>query len=179
MSMLTPEQQKTRTERTLQKRTIWESREVMYTAYRDRRAFKSWTDEVFADYIEGATRPLDDGRVKLKCDPVIEETFYQSRRDLDTSKVLQGLGGKYVLLVGDYDGALREYLKLVYNHQGSANWIATAHMGRARSFEAQERQAEAIAELEKIRAKFGATSAFGLQAGNMIDRLRLDRGARD
>jgi TolA-binding protein len=97
----------------------------------------------------------------------------------DDWSIAQNIIAESHQLMGDYDGALREYLKLVYNHQGSANWIATAHMGRARSFEAQERQAEAIAELEKIRAKFGATSAFGLQAGNMIDRLRLDRGARD
>ncbi len=105
MALLTPEEQKTRSERTLQKRTIWESRDIMYTAYRDRRAFKSWTDEVFTDYIEGATRPLGDGRVELKCDPVIEENFYQNRRELDTSKVLRGLGGEYILLVGDYRGA--------------------------------------------------------------------------
>ncbi len=66
MMLLTPEEQKERIERTLQKRSVWESREVMYTAYRDRRAFRAWTDEVFADYIEGATRPLDDGRIELK-----------------------------------------------------------------------------------------------------------------
>ena len=62
MALLSPEEQKLRIKRTLQKRSIWESREVMYAAYRDRRAFKSWTDEVFADYIEGGTRLLDDGR---------------------------------------------------------------------------------------------------------------------
>ena len=105
MMLLTPEEQKTRSQRTLQKRSIWESRKIMYTAYRDRRAFRAWTDEVFADYIEGATRPLDDGRVELKCHPQVEENFYQNRRELDTSKVLRGLGGEYLLLVGDYKGA--------------------------------------------------------------------------
>jgi len=60
---------------------------------------------VFADYIEGNTRPLDDGRVELKCKPVVEETFYESRAELDTSQVLNGLGGEYVLLVGAYKGA--------------------------------------------------------------------------
>lgn len=105
MELLTPEEQKERIERTLRKRSIWESREVMYTAYRDRRVFKPWTDEVFADYIDGATRPLGDGRVELKCLPLVEENFYQNRRELDTSVVLRGLGGEYLLLVGDYDGA--------------------------------------------------------------------------
>lgn len=105
MALLSPEEQKLRIERTLQKRTIWESRDVMYEAYRDRRVFKPWTDEVFTDYIDGATRPLGDGRVELKCNPVVEENFYANRRHLDTSQVLVGLGGEYVLLVGAYDGA--------------------------------------------------------------------------
>ena len=105
MALLSPEEQKLRIKRTLQKRSIWESREVMHAAYRDRRAFKSWTDEVFADYIEGGTRLLDDGRAELKCDPVVEESFYEARRELDTSQVLRGLGGEYILLVGDYKGA--------------------------------------------------------------------------
>ena len=105
MALLSPDEQKLRAQRTLQKRTIWESREVMYEAYRDRRAFKAWTDEVFGDYIEGNTRLLEDGRVELKCNPVVEETFYESRAELDTSQVLHGLGGEYILLVGDYKGA--------------------------------------------------------------------------
>ncbi len=105
MAMLSPEEQKLRKQRTLQKRSIWESREVMHAAYRDRRAFKTWTDEVFADYIEGNTRLLDDGRVELKCKPAVEEEFYENRRSLDTSQVLRGLGGEYILLVGAYKGA--------------------------------------------------------------------------
>ena len=105
MALLSPEEQKLRIKRTLQKRSIWESREVMHAAYRDRRAFKSWTDEVFADYIEGGTRLLEDGRAELKCDPVVEEKFYHDRSKLDTSQVLRGLGGEYILLVGDYKGA--------------------------------------------------------------------------
>ena len=48
---------------------------------------------------------MEDGRVELKCKPVVEETFYESRAELDTSQVLHGLGGEYLLLVGDYKGA--------------------------------------------------------------------------
>lgn len=105
MALLSPEEQRLRMERTLQKRMIWESREAMYAAYRDRRVFKPWADEVFADYIEGNTRILDDGTAQLKCKPAVEEEFYANRRDLDTMQVLRGLGGDYLLLVGAYDGA--------------------------------------------------------------------------
>ena len=105
MALLSPEEQKLRMQRTLQKRTVWESRDIMYEAYRDRRVFKPWTDEVFSDYIDGGTRSLGDGRVELKCNPVVEENFYENRRHLDTSTVLRGLGGEYMLLVGAYKGA--------------------------------------------------------------------------
>ena len=105
MALLSPEEQKLRMQRTLQKRTVWESRDIMYEAYRDRRVFKPWTDEVFSDYIDGGTRSLGDVRVELKCNPMVEENFYENRRHLDTSKVLRGLGGEYMLLVGAYKGA--------------------------------------------------------------------------
>ena len=105
MALLTPEEQELRMKRTLQKRMIWESREVMYEAYRNRPVVKPWTEEGFADYIEGNTRILDDGTAQLKCKPAVEEEFYANRRHLDTQKVLRGLGGDYVLLVGAYDGA--------------------------------------------------------------------------
>jgi pimeloyl-ACP methyl ester carboxylesterase len=105
MALLTPEEQELRMKRTLQKRLIWESRDVMYAAYRDRAVFKPWADEVFADYIEGNTRVLEDGTAQLKCKPAVEEEFYANRRDLDTKEVLRGLGGDYMLLVGAYDGA--------------------------------------------------------------------------
>ena len=77
----------------------------MHEAYRDRRVFKPWEDRVFSDYIEGGTRLLEDGRAELKCLPTTEETFYASRAELEPQILLKGLGGEYMLLVGDYDGA--------------------------------------------------------------------------
>ena len=53
--------------RTRNKRAIWETREVMYDAYRNRRVFSTWTDDAVRDYIYGGTRLLDDGRAELKC----------------------------------------------------------------------------------------------------------------
>ena len=66
MMLLTPEERVQRMERTAQKRSIWESREALYQAYRERRAFKTWTDQIFGDYIQGGTRLLEDGRAELK-----------------------------------------------------------------------------------------------------------------
>jgi len=108
MMMLTPEERQERMERTSQKRSVWESREVMYAAYRNRRVFKTWTDEVFGYYIEGGTRLLEDGRAELKCPTDAESTFYRTRVALQTSQVVQGLSGQYLLLVGNYEGAQTE-----------------------------------------------------------------------
>jgi pimeloyl-ACP methyl ester carboxylesterase len=104
MAMLTAEERIERIKRTEQKRNIWESRPVMYEAYRNRRAFKTWTDEVFGDYINGGTRPLVDGTVEIKCSNIVEATFYDTRQSLDTSTVITSLGAEYMLAVGNYEG---------------------------------------------------------------------------
>lgn len=104
MAMLTPEERAERIKRTEQKRNIWESRPVMYEAYRNRRVFKTWTDEVFGYYINGGTRVLSDGTVEIKCSNMVEATFYDSRQSLDTSKVITNLGAEYMLAVGNYEG---------------------------------------------------------------------------
>jgi len=73
---------------------------------------------------------------------------------------------------GDYESAKREYLKLIYNPQGSVQWIGSAHFGRAQCFEAQGGYGQAIEELEAIRKKFGSASDFGLQAADRIQNIR-------
>ena len=108
MMMLSPEERVQRMERTAQKRLIWDSREAMYEAYRGRRVFQPWADEVFNDYIQGGTRLLEDGRAELKCPNDAEAAFYESRVDLDPASTLLGLKGRYRLLVGNYDGAQTE-----------------------------------------------------------------------
>jgi pimeloyl-ACP methyl ester carboxylesterase len=150
MTLLTPEEQELRAKRTLQKRLVWESREVMYEAYRGRRAFKPWVDEVFADYIEGNTRLLDDGRVELKCKPLVEETFYESRRDLDTSQVLRGLGGEYILLVGDYKGAQTPKDAAVLHLQQETKGFQLKELGAGSHFVPMEHPALVLKEIRNF-----------------------------
>ena len=104
MSRLSPEERAERLKRTGQKRMIWETQEIMYEAYRNRRVFQTWTDEVFSDYIYGGTRVLDDGTAQIKCSNLVEATFYETRNLMDTSQVLRGLGARYMLAVGNYEG---------------------------------------------------------------------------
>ena len=102
------------------KRPIWESREAMYQAYRNRSAFKNWTEEVFADFIQGGTRLLADGRAELKCPPEVEAVYYEQRDGLGDDQYLSSLRGQYLLLLGDYptgqkpdDLGVKNFLKLV------------------------------------------------------------------
>ena len=73
--------------------------------------------------------------------------------------------------MGDHESALREYLKMIYNHQGSVNWLANAFWGRAVSYRALGRPRESMEELDKIVARFPGTP-FSLQADQMIQELK-------
>ena len=96
-----------RAERTRMKRSVWESREAMFDAYRTRAAFKDWDDESYRQFIEGGTRLLPDGRAELKCHPETEATFYGMRDDLPVENYLKGLPGDWLLLLADYPGSQR------------------------------------------------------------------------
>ena len=113
-----------RAERTRMKRSVWESRQAMFDAYRTRAAFKDWEDEPYRQFIEGGTRLLPDGRAELKCHPETEATFYGMRDDLPVENYLNGLPGDWLLLLADYPGSqrpedpgIRQFRKLV---RGSA-----------------------------------------------------------
>ena len=96
-----------RAERTRMKRSVWESRDVMFEAYRTRAAFKDWEDEPFEEFINGGTRLLPDGRAELKCHPETEATFYGMRDELPVQNYLRGLDGDWLLLLADYPGCQR------------------------------------------------------------------------
>lgn len=95
-----PEEREERMNRTRNKRAVWETREIMYDAYRNRRVFSTWTDDAVRDYIYGGTRLLDDGRAELKCPTEVEAIYYESRHGLDPTPYLKGLTGEYLLLLG-------------------------------------------------------------------------------
>lgn len=96
-----------RAERTRMKRSVWESREAMFDAYRTRAAFKDWEDEPYSEFIRGGTRLLPDGRAELKCHPDTEATFYGMRDDFPVADYLSDLAGDWLLLLADYPGSQR------------------------------------------------------------------------
>ena len=96
-----PAEREERMNRTRNKRAVWESREVMYDAYRNRRVFSTWTDSAVRDYIYGGTRLLEDGRAELKCPTDVEAIYYEARHSLNPTPYLKDLAGQYLLLLGD------------------------------------------------------------------------------
>jgi len=96
----------------------------MYEAYRNRRVFKAWKEEIFRDYMEGGTRLLPNGQAELKCPLEVEATFYEQRAILNTSPYVKGMTGQFLLLLGNYPGAqtweapgIQEFLKEVRGTQ--------------------------------------------------------------
>ena len=150
MEMLSPEEQRDRMARTAQKRSIWNSRQEMYDAYRHRRTFTTWTDEVFGDYIDGGTRPLDDGRVEIKCPNDAEADFYVSRQALDPPSILHSLGGDYLLLVGEYEGNQTEQDPAVQHLAREAGGFRLKPLGRGSHFVPMEYPGLCLAEIRKF-----------------------------
>ena len=110
-----------RPDRTRRKRAIWDSREAMSTAYRNRKVFQTWDSRIFDDYISGGTFIRVDGRAELKCPPEIEAVFYEQRTILNTSPYLDGITGDLRLLLGNYPGAQ------TLNDTGIQEFLAKVH----------------------------------------------------
>ena len=101
LEVYNPEEREERMNRTRNKRAIWETREIMYDAYRNRRVFSTWTDDAVRDYIYGGTTLLEDGRAELKCPTEVEAIYYEARHSLNPTPYLKELNGDYLLLLGN------------------------------------------------------------------------------
>ena len=115
-----PGELRRRAQRTRQKRRIWVNREAMHQAYRQRPAFRDWDEGAFEAFIGGGSRLLPDGRAELKCPPEVEAIFYEKRETLRVSPYLEGLAGRFLLLLGSYpeaqtlqDAGVRRFLESV------------------------------------------------------------------
>ena len=126
-SMITPEQLETRLDRTRSKRMVWDSREAIYEAYRNRNAFKNWSEESFQGYLDGGTKTLQDGKVELLCPPEVEAHYYQTRYGMEVDKYFTELKGSYLLLLGEYEGGQ------VADDPAILRWIDMAEKARVKA----------------------------------------------
>ncbi|MES1991607.1 MAG: alpha/beta hydrolase [Pseudomonadota bacterium] len=61
------------------RRAVFVDRAVMMKAYRGRGAFRTWPDEMIADYIDGGTSARDDGQIELCCAPAWEAANFRAQ----------------------------------------------------------------------------------------------------
>lgn len=61
------------------RRAVFPDRATMAKAYKARGAFRTWPDEVIADYVEGGTKPRDDGQIELACAPAWEAANFRAQ----------------------------------------------------------------------------------------------------
>jgi pimeloyl-ACP methyl ester carboxylesterase len=60
------------------RRSVFDSVEGVFAAYKGRGAFKTWSDIMLADYIAGGFRERADGKVELACAPATEAAIFSS-----------------------------------------------------------------------------------------------------
>lgn len=85
--------------KTLGRRTMWPSREVMASTLGRRGLFRRFTPEALNDYIEAGTRLLDDGSAELTFNPDIEVAIFRHLPD-HLSRLPQRLGVPIELVAG-------------------------------------------------------------------------------
>jgi len=66
------------------RRMVWDSREELMTAYRQRRTFAGWREDVLRLFAEHGTFDREDGKIELKCPGEIEAELYRNSLSPDT-----------------------------------------------------------------------------------------------
>lgn len=61
------------------RRAIFADRAIMAAAYKGRGAFRTWPDEMVADYVDGGTIMRDDGQIELSCAPAWEAANFRAQ----------------------------------------------------------------------------------------------------
>ncbi|MPZ23055.1 MAG: alpha/beta fold hydrolase [Dehalococcoidia bacterium] len=90
-------------EQARRRRTAFASREEMFTSFRDRPPFDTWTDEALRLYAQQGTRP-EDGGVALKTPPEYEARIYEALLRLEPDEHLARVGCPALLVRGEQSG---------------------------------------------------------------------------
>ena len=70
------------------RRMVWDSRDELMAAYRQRRTFAGWREDVLRLFAEHGTFRREDGRIELKCPGGIEAELYRNSLSPDTWDLL-------------------------------------------------------------------------------------------
>jgi pimeloyl-ACP methyl ester carboxylesterase len=88
------------------RRSVYPDRAAVVAAYTGRGAFRTWPQEMLVDYVEGGTKPRDDGQVELACNPLWEAANFRAH-DHDTWAAIARLKSPLTLVYGGKDSTCR------------------------------------------------------------------------
>ena len=88
------------------RRAIFADRAIMTAAYKGRGAFRTWPEEMVADYVEGGTVTRDDGQIGLACAPAWEAANFRAQGH-DIWKALDKLEVPLTLLYASHGSTCR------------------------------------------------------------------------
>jgi len=83
------------------RRMVWDSRDELVAAYRERRTFAGWREDVLRLFAEHGTFQREDGRIELKCPGEIEAEMYRNSLSPDTWDLLPRLRCPTLVLHGE------------------------------------------------------------------------------
>lgn len=74
------------------RRAVYADRATMADSYKGRGAFRTWPEEMIADYVEGGTVDLADGQVGLACAPAMEAAnFHMQSLRIQSQSIWEAL----------------------------------------------------------------------------------------
>lgn len=96
--------------RTRTRRLVYETREGMFEALRNRVPYDSWTEEALRIYVDLGTFDRPDGAIELLCPGRIEAQLYEGALEIDPVAELEKLQIPVLLVGADDSNAFREPL---------------------------------------------------------------------
>jgi pimeloyl-ACP methyl ester carboxylesterase len=105
------------------RRMVWGSREELVGAYRQRRTFADWREDVLRLFSEHGTFQREDGQIELKCPGEIEAEMYRNSLSPDTWDILPRVRCPALVMRGEKTEPM-----LAYVAEGVAGRIPGARM---------------------------------------------------
>jgi pimeloyl-ACP methyl ester carboxylesterase len=87
--------------RTRTRRLVWSSREELFSSFRTREPYDTWTAEALRAYVDHGTFDRPDGEVELLCPGRIEAQVYQNSASMDVFDDLRALEIPVTLVRGE------------------------------------------------------------------------------
>lgn len=87
--------------RTRNRRLVWPSRDELFSSYRARSPYSTWSEEALRDYVDFGTFDRPDGEIELLCPGRLEAQVYENVGDPDGFERLAGVKVPVLIVRGE------------------------------------------------------------------------------